>query len=727
MSRLSAMLPWNQTWVHGGPGSLLRLAFGGQAVPATTFRTSYMEGRALSRPWTTRSRFDELTVPSLPREVVPPEMAVGMNDSGSGCDCRGGSASSLPAGRAAGSRSWWAAAAAVAATYFYFLIFAEFALLELARAINPDGLRVVMIALGGSGVSGAVFAAWIFTVERQRALLAWAFRTAALAAAAASVAGSFGALLPAAILAGGSLGALTVALASALRGATGGFRLGTCIGIGTGTAYALSNLPWLFAASPAFQAAAAAAVALAASWLARGMEPAEPDELGSRADYAAGGVVRWLTILLALVWMDSAAFYVIQHVSALREVTWTGTGALTGNAAVHLGFAVLAGVLLDRGRAAVVAALAVALLAVGCSMLNGTLGGWTAGAGWFYAAGVSLYSVVLVHYPARSGRPWLAALVFAVAGWGGSALGIGMAQDLAQVPPAFVVAALLVVATALGWRLVALRRGAIAAAVLVSGGAIVRGESSAETALIQHGREVYIAEGCIHCHSQFIRPLVPQDVEQWGPAEPLQRSLSAAPPLFGTRRQGPDLARVGNRRSPEWNRLHLMSPQAVSPGSRMPAYAHLFKPGDERGAALVAYLASLGAETMAERQAQIAAWVPDTTVVADPAVARRRFAQLCTPCHGAAGRGDGRMAAALSLPPPDWQAAGWRRVPPGIPIEPALSRIIKFGIPGSPMAGHEYLPDADVVGLARLVRSLHDSGAGGRAGSSSHEDPDRGG
>jgi cytochrome c oxidase cbb3-type subunit 2 len=115
-----------------------------------------------------------------------------------------------------------------------------------------------------------------------------------------------------------------------------------------------------------------------------------------------------------------------------------------------------------------------------------------------------------------------------------------------------------------------------------------------DAALIHRGREVYIAEGCIHCHSQYVRPGT-ADEERWGPAIPLSESERQRPPLFGNRRQGPDLQNVGARRTAEWQRLHLQSPRAVTPGSRMPSYAHLFSPGPASdGEALLAYLGSLG-------------------------------------------------------------------------------------------------------------------------------------
>jgi cytochrome c oxidase cbb3-type subunit 2 len=185
------------------------------------------------------------------------------------------------------------------------------------------------------------------------------------------------------------------------------------------------------------------------------------------------------------------------------------------------------------------------------------------------------------------------------------------------------------------------------------------------------------------------------------------------PPLFGNRRQGPDLAQVGNRRNDIWNRLHLIAPRAVSPGSRMPAYAHLFKPGDTRGEALLAYLASLGADTHAERGTLVQTWAPAPGTRPSPAGARR-FASLCAPCHGEGGGGDGPLAGSLGVKPIDFGRDAWRYVR-GEDELLALMRIVKFGVPGTAMAGHEYLNDGDVFALALHVRSLHASVDGKRA------------
>lgn len=110
--------------------------------------------------------------------------------------------------------------------------------------------------------------------------------------------------------------------------------------------------------------------------------------------------------------------------------------------------------------------------------------------------------------------------------------------------------------------------------------------------LVSLGRLVYVSEGCIHCHSQYVRPVGP-DQELWGPPTDPERALGQHPVLIGNRRQGPDLANVALRRNSGWNRLHLINPRAITPGSRMPAYPHLFEPDASRGEALLAYLASL--------------------------------------------------------------------------------------------------------------------------------------
>lgn len=88
------------------------------------------------------------------------------------------------------------------------------------------------------------------------------------------------------------------------------------------------------------------------------------------------------------------------------------------------------------------------------------------------------------------------------------------------------------------------------------------------------GRDIYIAEGCYSCHSQMIRPLR-DEVERYGHYSLAAESMYDHPFQWGSKRTGPDLARVGGKYSNEWHREHLGDPRAVVPESNMPPYRFL--------------------------------------------------------------------------------------------------------------------------------------------------------
>lgn len=88
------------------------------------------------------------------------------------------------------------------------------------------------------------------------------------------------------------------------------------------------------------------------------------------------------------------------------------------------------------------------------------------------------------------------------------------------------------------------------------------------------GRDIYIREGCYVCHSQMIRPLR-DEVERYGHYSLAAESMYDHPFQWGSKRTGPDLARVGGRYSDEWHVQHLMDPRSVVPTSIMPGYSHL--------------------------------------------------------------------------------------------------------------------------------------------------------
>jgi cytochrome c oxidase cbb3-type subunit 2 len=88
------------------------------------------------------------------------------------------------------------------------------------------------------------------------------------------------------------------------------------------------------------------------------------------------------------------------------------------------------------------------------------------------------------------------------------------------------------------------------------------------------GRDVYVHEGCYNCHSQMIRPFR-SETERYGPYSVAGESVYDRPFQWGSKRTGPDLARVGGRYSDEWHYIHLRNPRDVVPESNMPAYAWL--------------------------------------------------------------------------------------------------------------------------------------------------------
>lgn len=94
------------------------------------------------------------------------------------------------------------------------------------------------------------------------------------------------------------------------------------------------------------------------------------------------------------------------------------------------------------------------------------------------------------------------------------------------------------------------------------------------TALQLEGRDIYIREGCNNCHSQMIRPFR-AEVERYGHYSVAGESVWEHPFLWGSKRTGPDLARVGQRYSDDWHYAHLMDPRSVVPQSNMPGFPWL--------------------------------------------------------------------------------------------------------------------------------------------------------
>jgi cytochrome c oxidase cbb3-type subunit 2 len=107
-------------------------------------------------------------------------------------------------------------------------------------------------------------------------------------------------------------------------------------------------------------------------------------------------------------------------------------------------------------------------------------------------------------------------------------------------------------------------------------------------ALALAGRDVYVREGCYNCHSQMVRPL-PAETERYGHYSIAGEAVYDHPFQFGSKRTGPDLARVGGRYTDDWHRVHLLNPRDVVPESNMPGFpwlAHNALDGAEAAAKL---------------------------------------------------------------------------------------------------------------------------------------------
>ena len=608
----------------------------------------------------------------------------------------------------------WQGAALVAITYVYFLIFAQFAFLERLASLGVADahLKAVMAAMAGGGILLSLLAPRLKLLPSPNLRLRVGLGASGVAALLALLPLNFAEAVAVSFLIGGGLGLLTVTLVTHLRRWTGDRNPLLAVGVGTGVGYLICNVPQFFTASTEVQASTAAVLCVVGIGIT--FLPASPlFESDGERPQAAISFYRVLACFTALVWLDSAAFFIIQNSPGLKAGTWQGTVHLWANGLVHLTAAIASARFLGRKRLSLVLTVAYLALGAGCLLLLDP--GRAPLASVLYPIGVSLYSVALVAYPsllapaasvAERGR--MAGWLYAVAGWTGSAMGIGMGQNLGHVPPAFVIASGGVIL--LPQLITVFRRRVfeISLSVIVMLAAfffsrfVERVDGRPQLTQVERGRQVYISEGCIHCHSQYVRPNSP-DVLMWGPVEAIAELRTQNPPLVGNRRQGPDLTEVGARRSAMWLKAHFYNPAEVSGASIMPTYGFLFR--GERGDDLVAYLGSLRSAGTEQHLAEESAWQPKANDVAQATAAdgERLYQRDCATCHSADGA-TRRM----------WQS-DFKRLPPNLASGPfaylrssdspaqriiRLGQIAKFGIPGTDMPGHEYLSGRDIASIS---------------------------
>jgi cytochrome c oxidase cbb3-type subunit 2 len=610
--------------------------------------------------------------------------------------------------------SGWQGASLVAITYVYFLIFAQFAFLKrlATLGIADTHLRAVMAAMAVGGILLSLLAPrlnlWPSVNLRLRTGLAVSGAAAFLAlrplGLAAAIAVSF--------LIGAGLGLLTVTLATHLRRWTGNRGPLLAVGAGTGIGYLVCNLPVFFTASAEVQALSAAILCLAGIGITyvptTGHCVAPPKIPQSRISF-----YRVLAGFTALVWLDSAAFFIIQNTPALKAGTWQGTFHLWANGLLHLAAALASAWLLRRKGLSPVLTVAFLALGIACLLLLDPERALLASV--FYPIGVSLYSVALVAYPSLLApaasdveRGRMAGWIYAIAGWTGSAMGIGMGQNLGHVPPVFVAAAGATILFPQFIPFLRQRDRELALAVFAIFAAFtlhqfLNGENaSPQLAQVERGRQVYISEGCIHCHSQYVRPNSPDEL-MWGPVEPVAELREQNPPLIGNRRQGPDLSEVGARRSALWLKAHFYNPAQVSGSSIMPSFGFLFR--DERGDDLVAYLESLHGADTSRHLAEERLWqaAPTAVAQANAADGERLYRRDCANCHSADGPVRRAWQSSFKRLPSELSKGPYFYLPPADPQERRtvrLEQIAKFGIPGTDMPGHEYLSDRDIASIS---------------------------
>ena len=619
----------------------------------------------------------------------------------------------------------WPGVVLVAATYVYFLIFAQFGFLKRLAELGftQSALPAIMGAMAAGGIGMSLLAPrsrlWACPSCRIQA----GFIGCVLAAAGSLFRLNFLMAALIALVIGLALGLLTVTLVANLSLWIGSHRPLLKIGFGTGLGYLLCNFPPLFTATPRWIALTAGLCCVLALIIANrspllSPPPTSGDSRQSR-EVPFALVLAWFT---ALVWLDSAAFFIIQNSPTLQAGAWHGSPHLWRTAIIHLAAALFSAWLLSRRGLSLTLGLAFAALGGACLLLLDPLRSTMAA--FLYPTGVSLYSVALVAYPSflmPSATPAVrarrAGYLYAIAGWIGSAMGIGMGRDLHHVPPAFVALAALLFLVA--WFLDATASRSLSKSVQIQALAIVvlLAVAFAVTLIVRptirpfanipaenpvaRGRRVYIAEGCINCHSQYVRPNT-ADVAMWGPATTLDALRRQHPPLIGNRRQGPDLSQIGARRSPLWLRMHFMQPRDLSYQSPMPPYDYLFR--SNRGDDLIAYLGSLNDPA---HWNGVAAWQPSPAAWNEAAHldGGDLFRRHCATCHAPGGTARTKWSASFHRPPPDLALDPLKHVSPADAgkMQVEIARIARFGIVGTDMPGHEYLPDNQLAAIASYV------------------------
>ncbi len=546
----------------------------------------------------------------------------------------------------------WQGAALVAITYVYFLIFAQFAFLERLASLGVADahLKAVMAAMAGGGILLSLLAPRLKLLPSPNLRLRVGLGASGVAALLALLPLNFAEAVAVSFLIGGGLGLLTVTLFTHLRRWTGDRNPLLAVGVGTGVGYLICNVPQFFTASTEVQASTAAVLCVVGTGITflSGVAAVVFRESGWRAPSSGNfflpcacllhgtGLVGFGSLLhhSKLSWAES--WNLGGHGSSVGE--WVGSfNSSNCQCTVSRAQEVIAGsycripgsgcwlcCLLDpepwrTARLGSLSHWCLALLrCAGCIPIVACAGCFTRGTGpdgRMALCDCGMDGIGDGNWDGPESRSCSSGLCHCV--WG-----------VILVPQLIAVFRRRVFEISL--------TAIVTLVALFFSRFVQRVDGSQQLTQVERGRQVYISEGCIHCHSQYVRPNS-RDVLMWGPVEAIAELRTQNPPLVGNRRQGPDLTEVGARRSAMWLKAHFYNPAEVSGASIMPTYGFLFR--GERGDDLVAYLGSLRSAGTEQHLAEESAWQPKANDVAQATAAdgERLYQRDCA-AHPQRGR-----------------------------------------------------------------------------------------
>lgn len=240
------------------------------------------------------------------------------------------------------------------------------------------------------------------------------------------------------------------------------------------------------------------------------------------------------------------------------------------------------------------------------------------------------------------------------------------------------------------------------------------------------GRKVYIREGCWYCHSQYIRPVTGESF-RWGPVSQGGEYIHDLPHLFGTRRIGPDLTRIGRKYGDGWHAAHHWDPREVVPDSIMPRFPWLYDVKDnetpvlnEDGKALVAYIQRLGTSIGDWRETFISTRLSKgLSINANDQIqedllpfGKKVFERRCQGCHGPKGDGKGPAARFLNPKPMDFTRGIFKfHSTPGkdsLPTDSDLFITITHGLWGTAMPPWYSISDHERLAVVHYIKTFSD-------------------